>query len=290
MNWRAVARREVRDAGRSRALWTVIALFAAVGAAAVVIPAAAIGGLSTQRGLAFLVAQLKLVVGLAGLLAGYGAVAGPRSGGQLKLTLGLPIERSALVVGAVLGRSVVVLAGTGVALTGIMVAFLGVYGAVPIARLAGFAAVLALFAVTVTAIAVGLSAASPSRGAAAVAAVGAFVLFEFFWGVVPGVVHYAVEGSLPGAVVPPWVVLLERLQPFAAFEAATDLVLPEAGQSVRLSAEGATAAGGSTRALHTRLARPPPTYLDPWVSIVTLVGWAVVPLAIGTYRFTRVDL
>lgn len=290
MNWRAVARREVRDAGRSRALWTVVGLFAAVGVAAVVIPAVTIDGLSTERSLAFLVAPLKLVVGLTGLLAGYGAVAGPRSGGQLKLMLGLPIERSALVVGAVLGRSVVVLAGTGVGLTGIIVALLGVYGAVPLAGLTGFAALLALFAVTVTATAVGLSAASPSRGAAAAAAVGAFVLFEFFWGIVPGAVHYAVEGSLPGTVVPPWVVLLERLQPFAAFETATELVLPDAGQSVRLSAEGAAAAEGADRTLRDRLAGPPPMYLDPWISIVTLAGWAVVPLAIGIYRFTRVDL
>lgn len=290
MSWRAVARREVRDAGRSKALWTVVALFAAVGVAAVVIPTVAVDGLEVERSLAFLVAPLKLVVGLTGLLAGYSAIAGPRSGGQLKLALGLPIERSAFVVGAVLGRCVVVLVGTVVGMTAITVALLVVYGVVPLARLTGFAALLALFAVSVTAVAVGLSAASPSRGAAAAAAVGAFVLFEFFWGVVPGAVHYAVEGSLPGPVVPPWVVLLERLQPFAAFETATDLVLPEAGQSVRLSAEGAAATDGSNRALRNRLTDPPPTYLDPWVSLVTLVGWAVIPLAIGAYRFTRVDL
>lgn len=160
MNWRAVARREVRDAGRSRVHWTVVGLFAAVGVATVVIPAVAIGGLSTERSLAFLVAPLKLVVGLTGLFAGYSAIAGARSGGQLKLTLGLPIERSALVVGAVLGRSVVVLAGTAIGLAAIAVALLGVYGAVPLARLTGFAALLALFGVTVTAIAVGLSAAA----------------------------------------------------------------------------------------------------------------------------------
>lgn len=290
MNWRPVARREVRDAGRSKALWTVVALFAAVGVAAVVIPTVAVDELGVERSLAFLVAPLKLVVGLTGLLAGYSAIAGPRSGGQLKLALGLPIERSALIVGAVLGRCVVVLVGTAVGMAAITVALLVVYGVVPLARLTGFAALLALFAVTVTAVAVGLSAASPSRGAAAAAAVGAFVLFEFFWGVVPGAIHYAVEGSLPGPVVPPWVVLLERLQPFAAFETTADLVLPEADQSVRLSAEGAAAAEGSNRALRNRLAGSPPTYLDPWVSIVTLVGWAVIPLAIGAYRFTRVDL
>lgn len=291
MSWLAVARLEARVVARSRALRVLVGLVALVGVAAVALPAVALDGtLTAERALAYLVAPLKLVVGLTGLLAGHGAVAGPRSGGQLKLTLGLPVRRSALVLGAFVGRAATVLVGTALGLLAVAGALVAIYGALPAVALAGFAALLALFAVTVTAVGVGLSAASASRGVAAAAAVGAFVLFQFFWGVVPGGVHYIVTGSLPGAVVPPWVVLVERLQPFAAFEAAAAQLLPAAEGAVRLSGEGAAAAADGGRPVADRLAGDPPAYLDPWAALATLVAWAVVPLAAGGARFARADL
>lgn len=291
MSWLAVARLEALEARRSRGLQAVVGLFAAVGLAAVVVPAVTIGdGLTAERALAFLVAPLRLVVGVSGLLAGYGAVAGPRAGGQLKLTLGLPVRRSALVTGAFVGRAAVVLGGLAVGLVAVAVALYAAYGRLPVAPFVSFVGLLGLFAVAITALAVGLSAASPTRGHAAVAAVGAFVAFEFFWGIVPRAAHYAIEGSLPGPVVPPWIVLLERLQPFAAFDAATDLALPAADRSIRLSAAGAEAADGGTRALVDRIGGRPPIYLDPWAGVVTLVGWTVAPLVAGSRRFEAVDL
>lgn len=291
MSWRVVARHEALVARRSHGVQAVVVLFAAVGLAAVAVPAVTIGdGLSAERALAFLVAPLRLVVGLTALLAGYGAVAGPRTGGQLKLTLGLPIRRSALMAGAFVGRASVVLGGLFVGLVAVAIGLYAAYGRLPVAPFVGFGSLLGLFAVTITALAVGLSAASPTRGHAAVAAVGAFVAFEFFWGVVPGAAHYLIEGSLPGTVVPPWVVLIERLQPFAAFDAATDLALPAADESIRLSAAGAEAADGGTRTLADRIDGRPPAYLDPWAGVVTLVGWTVWPLLAGTLRFNAVDL
>lgn len=170
MSWRAVARLEASRAQQSRALWAVVALFGLVGVAAVVIPALAIGdALSADRALAFLVAPVRLVVGLTALLAGYGAVAGPRSGGQLKLVLGLPVRRSSLVTGAFVGRAAVVLGGLVVGLAAIALAVQVIHGSLPPAFL-GLGALLALFGVTITGLAVSLSSASPSRGHAAAAA------------------------------------------------------------------------------------------------------------------------
>lgn len=290
MTWLAVARREAVDVRRSRALWAVLGLFTVVGVAAAVVPAIVVGeALAADRALGFLVGPLKVVAAMTALLAGYGAIAGPRSGGQLKLALGLPIDRRSLVVGAFVGRAAVVLAGVGVGLAAIAAVLPLVYGEVPAASLVGFGALLALFAVSVTALAVGLSAACASRGRAAVAAVGAFVFFEFFWGVVPAAAHYVVAGSLPGAVVPAWVILVERLQPLAAFEAATELVLPTLDQAVQVSGAGAEPTEGP-RTLADRLADDPPGYLDPWAAVVTLVGWIAAPLVVGWYRFSRADL
>ncbi len=292
MSWRLVARREVLDAGRSRRLRAVVGLFAAVAALAVVLPAAAVeGSLAADEALAFLVAPFTTVVAVTALLAGYGAVAGPRAGGQLKLVLGLPVRRSALVAGAFAGRAAVVLGGVGIGFAVVAAALSVVHGAVPAGRLLALAGLVGLYAVAVTALAVGLSAATGSPRRAAAAAVGAFVLFQFFWSLVPGAVHYLVEGSLPGRTVPAWFVLLERLQPLAAFQAAAALVVPAVDRVVRLSSAGSGSAGApSGPALADRLGRSPPFYLAPWFGVVTLAGWTVLPLAVGVRRLRRADL
>lgn len=292
MNWLPVARLMSQDARRSRGLWAVIALFVVTSLAAVALPALVVGAsLSAGQALAFLVAPLKIVVTLTGLLAGYGAIAGPRTGGQLKLLLGLPVERTALVVGAFVGRAAVVLGGVAVGLIVVVATLSLVYGELPVRRVATFGGLLALLAVAVTALAIGLSAAARTRGQAAVTAVGAFVCFQFFWGVVPAGVHYLVEGTLPGAVVPAWVVLLERAQPLSAFEAAAAAVLPTPEAGIQLSPGAAQATTGTaSRALVDRLAGPPPAYLDPWAAVVTLVGWTAAPLLAGLHRFRRADL
>lgn len=292
MNWHPVARVMERDVRRSRGLWAVVGLLAVVTVTAASLPALVIGGsLPAGQALAFLVAPLKVVVALTGLLAGYGAIAGARSGGQLTLMLGQPIERSALVVGAFVGRVPVVLGGVVVSLVVVLATLPVVYGELPLGRVAAFGALLALYAGSVTALAVGISAVADTHGRAAVAAVGAFVLFQFFWDVVPAGVYYAVEGSLPGPVVPPWVVLLERAQPLSAFEAATELAVPGVEDGIRLSPGDAQAtSGGASHALADRLAGPPPAYLDPWAAVVTLVGWTALPLVVGWHRFQRADL
>lgn len=292
MTWRVVARREVADLARSRAVRALVALVVAVALAGVVLPAVAAGdALAAADALAFLVAPLKVGVGLAALLVGAGAVASPRAGGQLKLVLGLPVARSSLVAGSFLGRAAVVLGGVALALAAAAGAIGLLHGSVPVAGLAGLAAVVALYAVAMVGLAVGLSAAVRTPGRATAAAVVAFVAFQFFWGVVPGSLHYVVEGTLPGRVVPAWVVLVERLQPLAAFEAAADLAVPSTDALVRVDAGGASsaeAAGPPT--LAERLGGPPPGYLSPWAGVLTLVAWSLGPLAAGGYRFQRADL
>lgn len=270
----------------------VVALFAVVAAGAAGLPAVVIGeSLPAARALPFVVGPMKLLVALAGLLGGYGAIAGPRAGGQLPLLLGQPVERGALVIGAFVGRATVGLSGVAVGLAVMAAAFPLVYGELPARRLAVLGGLLALFAVCITALAIGLSAMAATRGQAAVAAVAAFVLFEFFWGVVPAGAHYLVAGSLPGPIVPAWVVLLERAQPLAAFEAAAQLAVPGVEAGIRLAPGDSPAAiDRRTATLADRLDGPAPAYLDPWAAVATLVGWTVVPLAVGWHRFQHADL
>lgn len=289
--WTVVARLMALETRRSRGMLAVLCLFAVVGTAAVVLPAATVGdSLSGPAAVVFLVAPLKVVVALVGLLAGYSAIAGPRTGGQLALLLSLPVSRTALVVGAFAGRGATVLGGVAVGLAVVSGWFAVVYGGLPLGALASFGALLGLLAVAVTGLGVGISAVASSRGRAAVGAVGTFVLLQFFWGVVPTGAYYLVAGSLPGAVVPGWVVLLERLQPLAAFEATAYHALPTVHDAVQLSADGAETAAAGTRSLDERLDGPRPVYLNPWSGVVTLVGWTVVPLAVGWARFRRADL
>ena len=291
MTWRLVARREVADLRRSRAVAALGGLVALATLAGLLLPALAVDGLAPAAALALLVAPLKVAVGLASLLVGAGAVAGPRAGGQLRLVLGLPVERRSLVAGAFVGRALVALAVVGAAMAVTAVGVRLLHGGVPVDCLAGLGGLVALYAVAMVALAVGLSAAARTPGRALAAAVVAFVGFQFFWGVVPGGLHYVVEGSLPGRVVPAWVVLVERLQPVTAFEAATDLALPATDAAVRVSNEGAGAGGGGgPPTLEERLRRAPPAYLSPWAAVLVLGAWTVVPLALGAERFRRADL
>ena len=291
MSWRATARAEVRALRAAAVVRGLLAVAALTGVAAVTLPAIAIGTELTAEGaLPFLVAPLKLLVGAAGLLLGHGAVAGPRSGGQLKLALGLPIDRRAFVLGTYLGRAAATLLVGVVALAAAAVAMWVLLGAVAMRGLVGLSGALAPFGVAVAAVGVGLSAASRGRGAAAVAAVGALVLFQFFWGVVPAGAHYLVEGSLPGPAAPPWIVFLERAQPFAAFEVAAEHAVPEAGRGVRLSGAGASAGDTPSTGPGAPLAGSQRWYLEPRVAVALLVGWTVLPLVIGAERFRRTDL
>ncbi|WP_435362041.1 ABC transporter permease subunit [Haloarchaeobius sp. DFWS5] len=271
-----IARKEVVDSVRSRALWSIVALVAAVTSLAVgalqFVPGvetdvfAGIGGATEFAG---------ILVPICSLVAAYLAIAGERESGSVKVLLGFPPSRREVLAGKFLGRSAVVVLGlvAGYAVSGV-VALLA-FGTLPVVAFALTMALTAVLGVVFVAIAVGISASCATRSRAMTISVAAYLALTLFWDIVPQGLYMLVQGGPPSGQVPGWFVLVQSLSPSGAYGSLVTVVLSGAAGTPGL---GALVAG------------PAPVYLEPWFLLGLLVVWTVVPLAVGYRRFERADL
>jgi len=270
VTWRAVARKDFADAVRSRSLWTVAGtfVFASV-AAALVYALVALQSSASSQSIARLAGLLHLIAGVlvpvTALLTGYRAIVGERETGSIKLLLSLPHERRNVVIGKLVGRSLVVAVAVAAGF-GLATAVAAVFSPASLPVFVGVTAATILFAVAFVAIAVGLSAASGSARRAATGAFGAFVLFDIVWQRIPGLYSAAAGGQPPA-----WVLFLQRLSPNGAYSGVYTLF-------------------GGTESVSATLGGPVPVYLSWWVAALILVAWIVLPTWIGYRRFAAADL
>jgi len=283
MSWRVVARKDFQDAVRSRALWALSGVFLllTVGLAVLyaTLPVIA-GGNPTALGLIFFLAGIiGTFVSIAAILAGYKAVAGERERGTIKITLSLPHTRRDVILGKLLGRTAVLaLPVVGALVAGTVVGGVLVGDVAPVATvLLGLVALL--FTLAYAGIVVGLSATTGSTTRAAALAIGFFLVVELFWDVVVLALAFVTNGfALPASptAFPDWLYLVQQVPPSSSFMTSLAAVLPDAPAA----AAGAGQAAGQVTAF----------YATPWVGVVALAVWVVVPIAIGYYRFDAADL
>jgi ABC-2 type transport system permease protein len=283
MSWVAVARKDFRDALRSRALWGLSAVFlllVGVFAVAYATVDEVSGGDPSALGLIFFVASaIGTFVSLAAIVVCYRAIAGERESGSMKLMLALPHTRRDVVVGKLVGRTAVLAVPIVVALLVGSVLGTALLGELaPVATLL-FGAVALLFALTYAGIMVGLSATTGSTTRAATFAIGFFIVVEVLWdGILLGLVFLTSGFQLPTpGEFPAWLFPLSQLTPSTGFVTSLSAVIPDAPTA---------AAAGSG---------PGPGQLDavfatPWIGVVALLFWVVVPVALGYWSFQRADL
>jgi ABC-2 type transport system permease protein len=284
MSWRAVAKKDFRDAVRSRALWVLSAVFLLVAGGTAVAYArvdAVSGGDPTATGLIFFVANaVGTFVSIAAILACYKAVAGERERGTIKITMSLPHTRRDVIVGKLVGRTAVLalpVVGTlllGVVLGGVLI------GEVAVVETALLGVVALLFTLTYAGVMVGLSATTGSTMRATTLTVGFFLLIELLWDVVVIGITFVTNGfSMPRTVAdfPAWIYPVSQIPPSASFLTSLTAVIPDAP----------TAAAGGTGPAAAQLDA---FYASPWVGVVALVFWLVVPILIGYWRFENADL
>lgn len=280
MSWTVVARKDFNDARRSRSLWALSAAFLvlAVLFAGLYAFIPEISGnadeLSTVGLLGFLAAPVALFVAVAALVSAYKSVAGETESGSGKLLLGLPHSRRDVVLGKIVGRTLVlaipVLVGL-VAMLAVIVATNVSFGAVDYAL---FALVTLLFVLVYMALFVGISASTTSTARAATIGVLTLVIVEFAWDIVPLGAWFVANGfAVPEAfftgslaAMPDWVAFLANLPPSAAYQNAVGGVL-----------SGSLTGAG-------------PWFLSQGFSLVILAAWALVPATIGYLRYARADL
>jgi ABC-2 type transport system permease protein len=279
----AVARKDFSDAIRSRAFWGLSALFLILIVSISVVYATVdvVGGTDPSAlGLIFFVASaIGTFVSLAALIVCYRSIAGERESGSMKLLLALPHTRWDVVVGKLFGRTGVLAVPIVVALlvgSAIGMAMLG--DAAPVATVL-FGVVAVLFALAYAGIMVGFSATTGSTTRAAALAIGFFLVAEVLWDVVILAVVFVANGFQlpgPGAGFPEWIYPLTQLSPSNAFVSSLTAIIPDAP----VAAAGPGPSPGQIDAF----------FATPWIGIVVLVFWAVVPVVLGYWRFEGADL
>ena len=274
MSWAVIAGKEFEDALRSRMLWAIVVLIAGMTslAAGVMVlvpgipgdPVSAIGAASQFA---------AMLVPIMALIAGYLAIAGERESGSLKILLGLPPSRGEVISGKFLGRAAVVGLGIAIGFAVSGVVTWALYGSLPVRGFLFVVLLSALLGISFVGIAVGISATTATRSRAMTLAVGAYLALTLLWDLVPQGVHLLVTGSMPGATVPGWFLLLQGISPSGAYNALVQRVLLD-----------------TELALSARLGGEVPAYLDAPVFLVVLLAWMVLPLLVGYHRFSRADL
>lgn len=278
MSWAVIAKKDFRDAIRSKALWALSVLFVLFAGGLTYISWST---LIDQQNMPATGPMVGLVSGLSGsavflvpligLLIGYKAIVGERASGSLKLLLALPHSRRDVVIGKLIGRTAVVAvviligfaAGAAIALLLYDSFALGTFIIINILTI--------LLGLVFVAIAVGFSAAMRSVSSTLFGVIGLFVLFVFVWEFIPPLIQFVFNGFIMPNLLsqPDWATFLLLLNPIAAYGHVAAALIPD---------------------LPTSTPENAPFYLQDWFGFVILAAWIVVPLVLGYSRFTATDL
>lgn len=265
MSVRTVARKDLADAGRSKAVWAVavLVMLSTAGISGLVAtvtdqPAEQVFGVAFQLG----VSALPIIA----LILAKGAITAERESGSMRVLLSLPPSRLDVLLGKLVGRTALMLVATlvGGIGTGLVVVGLVGGGASLIVPFVGF---LGLLGVAFVAIGVGVSAGVASDARATAVAVGAYMVLVALWNLVLTLIRTAAAelGLLESGAQPVWLQLLGVFPPN------------------RAAAAGYEAAGDG------RLLAADP-FASAWFPIIVLVAWMVVPVFLGYYRFRDADI
>ncbi|QSG15015.1 ABC transporter permease subunit [Halapricum desulfuricans] len=283
MSWIAVARKDFRDAIRSRMFWALAIVFGllsiGIGGAygyftdelAASVPASEAG-----IGLVFFVqSPITIFIMFISAIICHKSIVGEWEQGSLKLLLSLPHTRSDVILGKIVGRAGVIAVpaiGSLVLGLGLGAALLGgsVLTSVDfLAVAAGFLVAILVYIALYVSIFVGVSAITRSSSLAVAGSV-ALIVLQFFWSVIIALVTLLLD--LSGD--PDWLYIPQTIMPNAAFNELLNASL-SAMTEWPLSANA-----GDIDAV----------YASPWTAAVILLLWIVVPVAIGYWRFKNADL
>ncbi|WP_267639588.1 ABC transporter permease [Haloarchaeobius amylolyticus] len=278
MSLQGVVRKDILDVRRAKLIWGVGILYTLF--TVLYFYGTGSGGNSGELANQLIgMAQIAiLIVPLVALVAAYLSVAGERESGSLKFLLSYPNNRLDVVLGKLVARSAIV--GASVLFAFVVGLGLGFYyfDSVDLGTYVGFVGLTLVFTLVYVSIAVGISAATASRSRAMGAAIGSWFVLNVFWNafpIQPRTIVQFVADKLGVEVSESVLALVSSLSPTAAYLVSLDYVFtrnPMTGKGI----EG--------------MSRPDVWYLDPWFMLVILAFWAVVPLALGYWRFQRADL
>ncbi|MBV0903019.1 ABC transporter permease [Haloarcula salina] len=293
--WFPLARNEARILLTSKGPWALAALLVLWAYRPSYI---AWDGLGPDMTVGFVQTTATIVLPLGALLLSYRSIVGERRSGSLKFVLGLPLTRTDVLVGKVLGRSV----GIAVPVT-VSASALGLIGLVRFGLFSPlrFLAVLLathLYVLVLVSLATAVSAVTTSTVRATGVVFGVvFLVLTVFWKLIASRIYSAVSGQAANPYDAPadgLLFALLRVSPDRSYRVLTNWIL------------GVGNSGASYDAVITKLQTPTsisvfvveaafettpvPFYLHEVTGFVVLVVWLVVPLGVARYLFERGDL
>ena len=274
MSWMAVAKKDVRDAIRSRRLLSLIAIFVLffAGASYFFVKVTSAYEVEDANELAIILSlttPTAIFLPTVGILSGYRSVVGERDSGSLKLLLSLPHTRTDVLCGKFIGRTTIVSVATlvGLVVSGGVIAALG--APLPIVDFLLFALLALLLGAVFVSISVGLSAGLASENAVVAIGFGLVVLFTMVWDVLNIVLALLLSYFNIGseALQSDIITFVNAMNPRQAFYSAYTVVN----------------SASQTDTVDT-------FWQQGWFGFVVLVLWLTLPLVFGYWRFAHAEL
>lgn len=293
--WRAIARKDLEDAIRSKVLWGLIGTFVAFVVMSLLTAEELVEGVDTvtvEIALAGVATLAQLFIPGVAVVAGYLAVTGERRSGSLRILLSYPFTRADIVLGKLVGRTVVTMTALLVGFAVASVLVVGLYGTPSFGIFGGFVAYGVLLGVVFTGLAVGGSAVASTRGRAMALTIGPYVAMVFFWKPIVVGIYYLLKGTLPGIQAESWYFFLKRLNPLEAYRVLVGGLLDEVVLPIPDLPLEDIPAGTPPEALEInhRVAGEVPFFLEEWFAVVILLAWGVIPVLVGLWHFRRTDV
>ncbi|MFD1685312.1 ABC transporter permease [Halobellus litoreus] len=306
MSWRAVARKEFRDAIRSRwlhgsTLFFVLFLAGTAGLFFGVL----LGPESRQVSNLFgffanlgvfsfsFPGLLALVLGFMALSTSYGSITEERESGSIKLLLSLPNSRLDAVLGKLLGRSGVVVVALLVGFFATFVVLLATGTRLELGSFSQQILLTALLGVAFVSVGLSISALADSNREATLATMGLYLVFAILWGSVsegiPKLLNYAAQQLGGGGVAEltrvKLGVFLKYLNPLKTYETLAAQAYYGPAQARLVSTTF-----GERTVLAPVLEGSLPFYYSGWFLFLILLAWIALPAAVGYWAFEGADL
>lgn len=291
MRWSPLARNEYRTVLTSKGAWILALLVVLWGFRPTYAGWDAVGRNIT---IGYVQIGSSLFLPIGALLLSYQSLIGERTTGSIKFLLGLPLTRTQILFGKTTGRFVGV--GAAMVAAALLLAGIGLVEHGPFGLLPFLGTLVATLLLAGVMVAVGVFVSTVTRRTVT-AATGVFAYFfvTLFWSQIVTSVYTAVTGVPVDPYNAPAsgpLFLALRLTPDGAYNVLTNWFLG-VGNSTELFHIVYTklAPGISVNAFVVEAAfgGGGPWYLHPALSVVVLLVWVTVPLALARRVFTRGD-
>lgn len=295
MRWSPLARKECRSIATSRGVWLLALLLVPWAYRPSYVGWDALGPNIT---VAYVQVAAELLLPLGVLLLSYQSIVGERTSGSIKFVLGLPLTRTDILLGKIVGRTAGIYGPVCLSFLALAVIGLLSYGVFNPLLFTGQVVLTGVLVLALVTVATSVSAlASRTVTAVAIVFVGVYLLLTHLWTTIAESLFTAITGTPVNPYSPPasgLLFLLVRLSPNGAYHVASNWLLG-VGNSAANYANVLTKLkpATNTNILVVDATFPPhqiPWYLQQVVGLGILLAWIVIPLAVARYRFSRGDL